>query len=77
MTEKTSKNAAAIGALTVPDQHNPPPGYQAPIVCEAVIDLRDVEYAPYHICSSKTVVHRIYHDERHPSHLVLPVIPLG
>ena len=37
----------------------------------------DVEYAPYHICSSKTVVHRIYHDEQHPSHLVLPVIPLG
>ena len=37
----------------------------------------DVEYAPYHICSSKTVVHKIYHDEQHPSHLVLPVIPLG
>jgi predicted acyl esterase len=37
----------------------------------------DIEYAPYHICSSKTVVHRIYHDEQHPSHLVLPVIPLG
>ena len=37
----------------------------------------DVEYALYHICSSKTVVHKIYHDERHPSHLVLPIIPLG
>ena len=37
----------------------------------------DVEYAPYHICSSKTVVHKIYHDEQHPSHLVLPIIPLG
>jgi uncharacterized protein len=35
----------------------------------------DVEYAPYHICSSKTVVHKIYHDEQHPSHLVLPIIP--
>ncbi len=33
--------------------------------------------APYHICSSKTVVHRVYHDEQHPSHLVLPIIPLG
>jgi hypothetical protein len=37
----------------------------------------DVEYAPYHICSSTTVVHKIYHDEQHPSHLVLPIIPLG
>ena len=37
----------------------------------------DVEYAPYHICSSKTVVHKIYHDEQHPSHLMLPIIPLG
>ena len=36
----------------------------------------DVEYAPYHICSSKTVMHKIYHDEQHPSHLVLPIIPL-
>ncbi len=35
----------------------------------------DVEYAPYHLCSSKTVVHKIYHDEAHPSYLVLPVIP--
>ena len=42
MAEKTSKNTAATGALAVPDQHNPPPGYQAPIVCESVIDLRDV-----------------------------------
>jgi hypothetical protein len=36
----------------------------------------DVEYAPYHLCSSRTVVHKIYHDEKHPSHLILPVIPL-
>ena len=35
----------------------------------------DVEYAPYHLCSSKTVVHKIYHDTTHPSHLLLPVIP--
>ena len=34
----------------------------------------NVEYIPYHICSSKTVLHRIYHDPRHPSHLLLPVI---
>jgi len=36
----------------------------------------DVEYAPYHICSSRTVVHKIYHDTAHPSHLLLPVIPV-
>ena len=35
----------------------------------------NVEYIPYHICSSKTVLHRIYHDPKHPSHLLLPVIP--
>ena len=35
----------------------------------------DVEYIPYHICSSKTVVHKIHHNETYPSHLVLPVIP--
>jgi uncharacterized protein len=35
----------------------------------------NVEYIPYHICSSRTVLHRIHHDELHPSHLLLPVIP--
>ncbi|MEZ5916012.1 MAG: CocE/NonD family hydrolase [Parvularculaceae bacterium] len=35
----------------------------------------NVEYVPYHICSSKTVVHKIYHNARYPSHLLLPVIP--
>ena len=35
----------------------------------------DVEYAPYHICSSETVVHEIYHNAKYPSHLLLPVIP--
>jgi putative CocE/NonD family hydrolase len=35
----------------------------------------NVEYIPYHICSSKTVLHHIYHDPQHPSHLLLPVIP--
>ena len=32
-------------------------------------------HMPYHICSSKTTLHRIYHDRDHPSHLLLPVIP--
>ena len=35
----------------------------------------NVEYAPYHVCSAKTVVHRIYRDPRHPSHLLLPLVP--
>jgi putative CocE/NonD family hydrolase len=35
----------------------------------------NVEYVPYHIASSRTTLHKIYHDARHPSHLLLPVIP--
>jgi len=34
-----------------------------------------VEYIPYHICSSKTALHKIYRSQEYPSHLVLPVIP--
>ncbi len=34
-----------------------------------------VEYIPYHICSSKTTVHKIYRCQKYPSHLLLPVIP--
>jgi predicted acyl esterase len=34
----------------------------------------NVEYIPYHICSSKTVAHKIYHNEKYPSHLLLPII---
>jgi putative CocE/NonD family hydrolase len=33
------------------------------------------EYIPYHVCSSKTTVHKIYHNERYPSYLLLPIIP--
>jgi uncharacterized protein len=36
-----------------------------------------VEYVPYHICRSRTVVHKVYHNEKYPSHLLLPVIPEG
>lgn len=35
----------------------------------------NVEYIPYHIASSRTTLHRVYHDANHPSHLLLPVIP--
>lgn len=35
----------------------------------------NAEYIPYHICSSQTTLHRVYHDATRPSHLLLPVIP--
>ena len=35
----------------------------------------NAEYVPYHICSSRTTLHKIYHDAKRPSHLLLPVIP--
>lgn len=35
------------------------------------------EYIPYRIGSSRTVVHSVFHNERYPSHLLLPVIPHG
>ncbi len=38
--------------------------------------MTNVEYQPYHIASSKAVVHKVYRDAEHPSHLLLPVIPL-
>jgi putative CocE/NonD family hydrolase len=36
--------------------------------------MTNVEYIPYHVCSSRTVTHRVYHDAERPSHLLLPVI---
>ena len=35
----------------------------------------NVEYIPYHICSSKTVLHKVYRNQKYPSHLLIPVIP--
>ncbi|HVA06405.1 MAG TPA: CocE/NonD family hydrolase, partial [Acidimicrobiales bacterium] len=37
--------------------------------------FHNVEYIPYHVCSSKTTLHKIHHSSRYPSHLLLPVIP--
>src|ERR1700688_2728109 len=37
--------------------------------------MTNVEYIPYHVCSSRTVTHRIYRDAERPSHLMLPIIP--
>jgi predicted acyl esterase len=31
----------------------------------------------WHICNSKPTLHEIYRDGKHPSHLLLPVIPMG
>ena len=39
-----------------------------------VAGATNVEYEPYHICSSRTVVHHVHHDPKHPSHLLLPVL---
>jgi hypothetical protein len=38
--------------------------------------MTNVEYIPYHVCSSKTVTHNIYrHAERRSHLLLLPIIP--
>jgi uncharacterized protein len=37
----------------------------------------NVEYISYHVCSSKTTLHKIYHSEKHPSYLLLPIVPTG
>jgi predicted acyl esterase len=36
-----------------------------------------VEYIPYHVCGSRSVVHKIYRDAAHPSHLLLPLVDAG
>ncbi len=40
-----------------------------------VAGATNAEYVPNHICSSRTTLHKIYHDGQRPSHLLLPVIP--
>jgi hypothetical protein len=40
-----------------------------------VAGATNAEYVPYHVCSSRTVLHRIYHDPQRPSHLLLPIVP--
>lgn len=42
-----------------------------------VAGATNVEYIPYHICSSKTTLHKIYRNEKYPSHLLLPIISKG
>ncbi|MGH2890946.1 MAG: CocE/NonD family hydrolase [Solirubrobacteraceae bacterium] len=40
-----------------------------------VAGATNVEYVPYHVCSSRTTLHHVFHDLSRPSHLLLPVIP--
>jgi len=37
--------------------------------------FRGQEVPPYHVCSSKITLHKIYRDEKYPSYLLLPIIP--
>ncbi len=36
-----------------------------------------LSHYPWHICGRRTVVHRVYHDSKHPSYLLLPSISKG
>jgi predicted acyl esterase len=42
---------------------------------EGVAGETYAEYIPNHVCSSKTVLHKVFHNSEYPSHLLLPVIP--
>jgi uncharacterized protein len=44
-------------------------------LAEGVAGETFAEYIPNHIGSSKTVLHKIFHNADYPSHLLLPVIP--
>ena len=43
---------------------------------EGVAGETAVEYIGAHVCSSKTVVHKVFHNHQYPSHLLLPAIPI-
>jgi predicted acyl esterase len=44
-------------------------------LAEGVAGETTVEYIAPHVCSSRTVLHKVHHNAQHPSHLLLPVIP--
>jgi predicted acyl esterase len=44
-------------------------------LAEGVAGETAVEYIPNHVCSSRTVLHKVFHNAEYPSHLLLPVIP--
>ena len=41
-----------------------------------VAGATNAEYVPYHVTSSRTTLHTIYHDTARPSSILLPVVPL-
>jgi predicted acyl esterase len=40
-----------------------------------VSGMTNVEYIPHHLVSSRTVLHKVYHDVDRPSRLLLPIVP--
>jgi predicted acyl esterase len=42
-----------------------------------VAGATNAEYVPYHVGSSKTTLHKIFHDVTRPSYLLLPIVPLS
>ena len=42
---------------------------------EGVAGETAIEYIPSHVCSSRTVLHSVFHNAEYPSRLLLPVIP--
>jgi predicted acyl esterase len=46
-------------------------------LAEGVAGETAVEYIPNHVCSSRTVLHKVFHNAEYPSQLLLPVIPLA
>lgn len=39
------------------------------------LEIGGRSHMPWHVCSSSTVTHRVYHGPLHPSHLLVPVVP--
>jgi putative CocE/NonD family hydrolase len=44
-------------------------------LAEGVAGETTVEYIAPHVCSSETVLHKVYHNAQYPSRLLLPVVP--
>jgi len=39
--------------------------------------LTNIEFVAPHVCSSKTVLHKVYHNSEYPSHILLPIVPIS
>jgi predicted acyl esterase len=84
MSNHSGSKALFASGESPPADYDRAPTYEKMIREQDVyVPMRDgvklcvdnAEYVPYHVCSSKTVLHKIYHDANRPSHLLLPVIP--